>query len=380
MTTGPCRVVARQRMPLGLYLHLPFCTTRCSYCPFVISTDLGLQEEYVGALLAELDAFAGETADRAVDTIYFGGGTPSRLSVENFGRVMGSIGERFAVDSAAEVSIEANPEDVSPASLAAWQRAGVNRISIGVQSFHDAELVPLGRLHGREGARQAVASAVAAGLRTNLDLILGLPAQSAASFEETLDIAIESGVGHLSLYMLDLEERTPLAVQVERGRVSIPEDELVADLYLLAIERLRGAGLVQYEISNFARDGERCRHNLRYWEREQYRGFGIGAHSFLGERRFANTANIRHYIDAAGRAVDFAEELGGGERRRERLFLRLRQVSGIHYEDLLRLCGQEGNEWIDRGLRDGWLRREGERVAFTPSGFLLSNEYISQLF
>jgi oxygen-independent coproporphyrinogen-3 oxidase len=367
-------------MPLGLYLHLPFCTVRCSYCPFVISTDLGLQEEYVTALLAELASFAAETDDRRVDTVYFGGGTPSRLSGEHFARVMKDIGARFAVEAEPEISMEANPEDVTPASLAGWMRAGVNRISIGVQSFQDAELVPLGRLHGREGARSAVADAVASGLRTNLDLILGLPGQTADSFGETLQIAIDSGVGHLSLYMLDLEERTPLAVQVERGRVSIPEDDLVADLYQLAIDRLGEAGLAQYEISNFARAGQQCRHNLRYWERRKYRGFGIGAHSFLGERRFANTANIRAYIDAGGQAVDFEERLGEGEQTRETLFLRLRQVGGIHYDDLQRLCGQEGTQWIDRGLRDGWLRREGERVAFTSSGFLLSNEYISQLF
>jgi len=367
-------------MPLGLYLHLPFCTVRCTYCPFVISTDLGLQDEYISALLSEVASFADETAERQVDTIYFGGGTPSRLSRENFARIMNDIGGRFAVDADAEISIEANPEDVTPASLAAWKSAGVNRISIGVQSFQDGELMPLGRLHGREGARTAVADGVASGLWTNLDLILGLPGQTAQSFGETLQIAIDSGVGHLSLYMLDLEERTPLAVQVERGRVSIPEDDLVADLYELAIDRLGEAGLVQYEISNFARTGQQCRHNLRYWERREYRGFGIGAHSFLGERRFANTANIRHYIDAGGRAVDFEEQLGAGEQKRETLFLRLRQVGGIHYDDLERLCGQEGNQWIDRGLRDGWLRREGERVAFTPSGFLLSNEYISQLF
>jgi oxygen-independent coproporphyrinogen-3 oxidase len=180
--------------------------------------------------------------------------------------------------------------------------------------------------------------------------------------------------------MLDLEERTPLSTLVERGRVAIPDDEIVAPLYLKAVEMLARASFHQYEISNFARDSEQCLHNLRYWTGDDYFGLGVAAHSFAKGRRFANTRNIRTYIEANGVAEDFSETIGEPERRRERLFLRLRQTSGINYEELERLCGQEGREWVDRGLRDGWLRRDGEHVAFTPSGFLLSNEFISQLF
>jgi coproporphyrinogen III oxidase-like Fe-S oxidoreductase len=220
---------------------------------------------------------------------------------------------------------------------------------------------------------------VKSGVRTSLDLILGLPQQTADSFEETLETAIKSGAGHVSLYMLDLEEGTALARQVEDQRVTLPDDDLVANLYTMAIERFAEAGFAQYEISNFARPGEECRHNLRYWRREQYLGFGIGAHSFVGDRRFANTRDIHRYI-AGQREPDFAEVLGEGEVRRETIFLRLRQAEGIDYEDVVRLCGEEGIAWMDRGLSDGWLRRVGNRVAFTPSGFLLSNEYISQLF
>jgi oxygen-independent coproporphyrinogen III oxidase len=166
---------------------------------------------------------------------------------------------------------------------------------------------------------------------------------------------------------------------VEGGRVSLPDDDLVASLYTQAIERFGEAGLAQYEISNFARPGEECRHNLRYWRREEYLGFGIGAHSFAGDRRFANTRDIHRYI-AGAHEPDFAEVLGDGEVRRETIFLGLRQAAGIHYDDVVRLCGEEGITWMERGLIDGWLRRVGNRVAFTPSGFLLSNEYISQLF
>jgi oxygen-independent coproporphyrinogen-3 oxidase len=354
---------------VGLYVHLPFCSVHCTYCPFAVSTDLALQDAYVDALVREIGARGGEAA-----TIYFGGGTPSRTSIANLRRVAEAVGH------ADEFSIEANPEDITADSLAAWRDLGVNRVSIGVQSFDDQELRAIGRIHDAAQAREAVRLAVASGLRISLDLILGLPQQTASAFENTLAEAIALGVGHLSLYMLDLEEGTPLHAQVARGRVAIPEDDVVASLYRAAVSQLEAAGLKQYEISNFARPGEECRHNLRYWHRGEYHGFGIGAHSFIAEERFANTRNIRDYIADPLHARDFAEHLGDDERRRERLFLGLRQSAGMYYEDLTRLCGEEANEWIERGLRDGWLRQSGERVAFTSSGFLLSNDYISQLF
>ena len=367
-------------MSLGLYIHLPFCRVHCTYCAFAISTDLGREEPYVRALISEIDASPVLGPRSSVSSIYFGGGTPSRTSIANLDLVVRAIRGRFDVLPSAEFSMESNPEDITAESIAAWLGLGVNRLSIGVQSFVDAELLPLGRIHGGAGAREAVALAVASGVRTNLDLILGLPQQTRESFRETLDAAIDLGVGHISLYMLDLEQGSPLAVQIGRGRTSLPEDGLVADLYIEAIDRLAAAGLHQYEISNFARRGEECLHNLRYWTRGDYRGFGLGAHSFIDERRFANTRDIRRYIELSPDASDFTESLGEGEARREMLFLGLRQAHGINCEHIAQLCGQEGMEWIDRGLKDGWLRREGEKVAFTPAGFLLSNEYISQLF
>ena len=365
-------------MPVGLYVHLPFCTTHCTYCAFAISTDLALQDRYVDALLREIEAAAPPGAP--VDTIYFGGGTPSRTSFENLARIFASLRRRFSIVGGAEISMEANPEDVTPGSIATWQDLGVNRLSIGVQSFHDDELIAIGRAHSRAGAVEAVRLAAASGVRTNLDLILGLPGQARASFRETLQIAVALGAGHLSLYMLDLEERTPLQVQVARERVILPEDDDVADLYVEAIDYLEAAGLAQYEISNFARSGEECRHNLRYWTRGEYHGFGLAAHSFIGEERFANTRDIRRYIDLSPDTRDFSELLGDDEARRETLFLNLRRTSGIDYDQLVALCGQEGIAWSERGLTEGWLRRVEGRVAFTAAGFLQSNDFISQLF
>lgn len=364
-------------MSLGLYFHLPFCAVHCTYCPFAISTDVSLQDAYVDALIREVGA---QGAGRRAQTVYLGGGTPSRTSLANLARLFDAVRSRYDIASDAEVTLEANPEDVGAAAVAAWRELGVNRISVGVQSFHDDELRVIGRIHDRAQALEAVRTIVASGARSNLDLILGLPDQTAGSFRASLDTAIELGAGHLSLYMLDLEERTPLQVQASRGRVHLPEDDLVADLYLEAVERLGAAGLRQYEISNFARAGEESRHNLRYWTRSEYLGFGLGAHSFVGRERFANTREIRQYIELAPGARDFAEELGEDEVRRETIFLQLRQTSGMCYEDLVALCGKEGNEWIERGLQGGWLRRNDGRVAFTPSGFLQSNDFISQLF
>ena len=366
-------------MSVSVYVHLPFCRVHCTYCPFAISTDISQQKAYVDALIREIDQRTNRPTDQRTngfDTVYFGGGTPSRTSLD----LLQTIVDHLDIAPNAEFSIEANPEDVTTEALEAWRAMGVNRVSIGVQSFHDDELTAIGRIHGRDRAIEAVRLAATSGVRTNLDLILGLPQQTRESFIETLETAVSLDAGHLSLYMLDLEERTPLAVQVDRGRVSIPDDDLVADAYLDAIERLERAGLHQYEISNFARDGEECLHNLRYWKREPYFGFGLGAHSFLGGERFANTRDIHRYIEKSPDATDFRETLGETESRRERIFLGLRQTRGIDYEDLVRMTGQEGIEWSDRGLRDGWLQRVNGRVAFTPAGFLQSNDFISQLF
>jgi oxygen-independent coproporphyrinogen-3 oxidase len=364
-------------MATGIYVHLPFCRVHCTYCAFAISTDLALQDAYASAVLREIGAApAGEKAD----SLYFGGGTPSRMNEVNLRAIAGALRAQYDIDPAAEITLEANPEDVNDAALTIWRRLGVNRLSIGVQSFHDGELLAIGRVHDRSAAIAAVRAAEAAGFRTSLDLILGLPTQTGTSFRESLRQAIGLGAGHLSLYMLDLEERSPLEVQVRRGRQTLPDDELVSDLYLEAVDSLAAAGLHQYEISNFARPGQESRHNLRYWRRDAYRGFGLGAHSFSGRERFANTRDIRRYIALSPEARDFAEMLGDDEVRHESLFLGLRQAGGMCYEDVVRLTGEEGIRWTERGTTEGWLRREGERVAFTPAGFLQSNELISQLF
>lgn len=360
----------------GIYVHFPFCRVHCSYCAFAVSTDDAMQDRYFDALTREIDErAAGESAD----TVYFGGGTPSRTSRRHLASITTRLRDRFAIAPDSEFSMEANPEDVSADAIAAWRLLGVNRLSIGVQSFDDRELRPLGRVHGADLARSAIETAVRSGLRISIDLILGLPNQTEATFRSTLQTAVASNVGHISIYMLDLEEGSTLARQVAREVVSLPDDDIIASLYREAIDRLQEEGYEQYEISNFARPGERCRHNLHYWRREPYFGLGLGAHSFIGERRFANARDLARYISAPSQP-DFSEQLGRGEEKRETLFLQLRQPSGLDYAEVVSLCGQEGVAWIEQGVSAGWLQRDGERVAFTADGFLLSTDLISQLF
>jgi putative oxygen-independent coproporphyrinogen III oxidase len=362
-------------MALGVYVHLPFCRVHCAYCPFAVSTDFALQDAYVAALVAEIEQRA---AGEAVDTVFFGGGTPSRTEPGHLKRIVEALRSVYRIEPGAEFSIEANPEDVTREAIEFWRSLGVNRLSIGVQSFNDIELQPIGRIHNASRAREAIRDAVASGVRTSIDLILGLPHQTAESFRASLNEAIGSGIGHISVYMLDLDEDTALRRRVDSGVMQVPDDDAIAELYVEMVTTLRDAGFAQYEISNFAKPGEESRHNLRYWRRLEYQGFGLGAHSFIGERRFANARDIGKYIH--GNVYDFVEQLNDAERRHELVFLRLRQASGIACDDLLQLCGEEAVQWIEQGVSEGWLRREGSRVSFTPAGFVVSSELISQLF
>jgi oxygen-independent coproporphyrinogen III oxidase len=368
---------------LGLYVHLPFCRRRCTYCAFAISVERSLEAPYLDALIREVRASAS-SAPQPVETLFYGGGTPSLMGPANLQRLDRQIRAAFQVNPQAEFTLEANPEDVSAQSLEVWSGIGVNRLSLGVQSFIDEELYPLGRGHGRSAALEALDRAVArGGFRVSVDLILGLPGQTVRSFERSLVRAIEGGVGHLSLYMLDLEEGSALWRQVEVGRSILPEDDVIAAMYKRAIEVATEAGLEQYEVSNFARPGEESLHNLRYWERRPYLGLGLGAHSFAGQQRYANTRDLSEYLKLLGEgdtAVVFRETLTPEEEREEKIFLSLRQARGVRYSDLVRLCGPEGMKWVERGTEEGWLFRREDRVAFTPAGFLLSNDHIARLF
>jgi oxygen-independent coproporphyrinogen III oxidase len=365
---------------IGIYVHFPFCRSRCTYCPFAISTDSALEAGYLDQLVAEIEA-RGDGAE--AETLFFGGGTPSRTRPEDLARVTSAIRRSYRWN-VEEFSIEANPEDIDARVIESWRGLGIDRISIGVQSIHDVELRSIGRIHGGGIALEALRVAVASGARVSADLIIGLPQQTPAGFLSSLERVLDTGLGHLSVYMLDLEEGTPLEAQVSKGRTSLPPSDDVAELYERTIDLTRAAGLAQYEVSNFARGGEECRHNIGYWSRRRYDGYGAGAHSFDGAgRRRGNERDVARYSERmrlGGSAEDLIDLLGPNEIRRESIFLSLRRAEGIEYSRLREWCGEEAVVWKEKGLRDGLVAESGGRVRLTPAGFLVSNDLLSQLF
>src|SRR3990170_5784166 len=275
------------RHPLSLYIHIPFCTLKCAYCDF--NSYAGLKElvrPYVDALIAEITLWAEFARGRPVATVFFGGGTPSLLPLPEVERVTSALRERFELQAGAEVTLEANPGTVDLAYLRSLLALGVNRLSLGVQSFHDDELAALDRIHSAAEAKEAYRWALEAGFhRLNLDLIYGLPEQPMARWQATLEQAIELGPDHLSLYALTVEEGTKLAYDIDHGRLPGPDPDAQAAMYEWSLERLARAGYQQYEISNWSRPGQECRHNLTYWRNGEWLGLGAGAHSHWGRNQ-----------------------------------------------------------------------------------------------
>ena len=363
------------RSTLGLYLHVPFCRTRCRYCDFYrVGENRGRMDRFVGALGREIDGWTA-LHGRRVETIFLGGGTPSLLEPEEIGAILDQLGRRFAVARAVEVSAEANPSDLTAAKLAGLRAAGVNRLSIGVQSFVDRELRLLGRRHDAARAAAVVAEARAAGFeRLSLDLMVGIPGQTDGSFAASLARAIELAPDHLSLYLLEVHEGSEIDfLRRERPRL-FPGEEPQRRRYLAMRERLTAAGFGHYEISNFARPGEECRHNLRYWRCEDWLGLGPAAHSSVDGRRFAHPRDLEAWI-----ADPLAVEELPSDPAAERVFLGLRLAEGIDYETLARagVAGAEAHRRIQR-LAAFIEEREG-RLRLRPEGFLLSNPVLVEL-
>ena len=383
---------------LGLYVHIPFCTAICNYCNFNRGLyDASLKTRYVEALCAEIagsedPAYIG--SDRAdpstrdplrADTIYFGGGTPSLLDPAEVASIIRIIRDRFAVDSDSEITLETNPETVDRARLERFREAGVNRLSFGVQSFQDEELKRLGRIHSAERARRAVTEARAAGFaNVSLDLMMWLPGQSVETWLRNVDALIGAGPDHASLYLLELYPNAPLKEDMARGGWSLAPDDDAAEMYLRAMERLEGAGLEQYEISNVARPGRRSRHNLKYWTDGEWLAFGCGAHATYGGVRWKNVAGTEDYINRVTNRVSPIGErrvLTRGERLEETLFTGLRLTEGIDVEaagrdygiDVFEKYGDALQPFIDAR----WLVREGGRLRLTRDGMLMANEVMA---
>jgi len=285
---------------IGLYVHIPFCQTKCSYCDF--NTYERIEDQipnYVTALTNEIKAWSDLLSQPVVHTIFLGGGTPSYLPVDNIKHILSTIHSSYKVYESAEITLECNPGDITLERAFGWSDAKVNRVSMGVQSFNDGLLALLGRRHTAHEAKQAFHTLRKAGFNNqSLDLIYGLPHQSASQWSDTLNEAVALGPDHISLYSLQIEEGTPLAVDVKKERYPIPDDDLAAEMYEEAQRKLRANGFTQYEISNWAKPGMKSQHNIIYWLNEPYLGVGAGAHSWLEGQRFFNLKSPTRYVTA----------------------------------------------------------------------------------
>lgn len=380
---------------VSLYLHIPFCHTRCHYCDFnTYAGILPLREPYVRALLKEI-ALAGKLAQlpdgqpRRSRTIFFGGGTPSLLSVAQITRLLAACRRHFAIDAEAEITLEANPGTLSQEQLVGLRAAGINRLSMGAQSF-DAELLKtLGRIHTTEEITQAVQYARAAGFTSiNLDFMFGLPGQTMRHWQETLDRALDLHPEHFSLYSLIIEEGTPFHTWVHEGRITPGDEDLCADMYEYADERLLAAGYENYEISNWSLPGHQSRHNLTYWQNLPYLGMGSGAYSSFGGRRFSDVREPLAYIRLLREgqwpeAKDESEIVGREQAMSETAFLALRTAQGLHLPSFEQRFGQPFSQFVGDRLHlvdeAGLLEYETEWLRLSKRGRLLGNEVFLRL-
>lgn len=385
---------------LGLYIHIPFCRARCAYCDFNTYTGLEhLGAEYVDRLLRELElrvegdrrlVAAGAAGpclgDRTVTSIFVGGGTPTALSGEQLARLLGGVRERIPVAPGAEVTCEANPGTIAPAKLAAMRAAGFNRLSCGAQSFQPRLLRRMGRIHGPAEIAAAVGDARASGFdNVNLDLIFGLPGQTLAMWADDLERAVALEPDHLSCYSLIVEEGTPFHAQWINGLLDLPDEDEWEAMFDLTRQRLARAGFDAYEISNFARPGRRCRHNLLYWRNGEYLGLGAGAVSYWRGRRATNEREPLRYLAAvdAGHVPEVEVDAPDGRAAMaETAFLALRTADGIRDGEFLARHGMSlrdaFGEPIRRFVAAGLLEWERDVLRLTGRGVKLGNQVFAE--
>ncbi|MEK6321341.1 MAG: radical SAM family heme chaperone HemW [Acidobacteriota bacterium] len=382
----------------GIYIHIPFCARKCTYCDFN-TTDFfeELAGRYISAVSREIaywgEHLAEQAGDRAsVDTIYFGGGTPSIVAAQQLDELVRSCRAAFVVERDAEITIEINPSALSRTKVDGWLKAGINRASVGVQSFLNRELVSLSRTHTADDARDTIALLREAGFENiSLDLIAGLPDQSLKDWELNLRDALALQPDHLSLYLLEIKDGTQLYSQLKRGLRPLPDDDLAAEMYRMICDVTQAAGYDHYEISNFARvfEGDsaeqvsplRSKHNLKYWTGAPFYGIGCGAHSYDGIARWVNVLKTETYIERiteSGNAIADRSELSEADRASEALFMGLRLKEGVslaefHAEYGVDVIGRYGDE-LPRLAEAGLIEIGGGRLALTDAGRLLSNE------
>lgn len=384
---------------LSIYLHIPFCQTMCSYCAFNTYTGMeSLIPAFVTALATEIEYVGSTAPDIPVHTIFFGGGTPSQLSTTQYHTLMATLIKSFNIAPDAEISLESNPNDLTPAYLQGLKEVGFNRISMGMQTANTHELNILNREHSMQHVTEAVANAQRIGFdNISLDLMFGLPDQTLASWRDTLDQVIAMNIQNISAYNLILEGNTPLKDDVDAGTLPTPDDDLAADMYDMLTEKLTAAGFAQYEISNWALSGYESRHNIQYWHNAPYLGLGPGAHGFANGIRYIVTRYPQKYIDSLQNpethsclpfpqtpAVSKATSVDRAEEMKETIMMGMRLTKeGIERQKFLERFGEDivtlKQDAIDKHLDYGLLEVTPERLRLTSAGRLLSNAVIRDL-
>ena len=371
---------------LGIYIHIPFCAKKCAYCDFYSMCDLSLRENYVDALVAQISSFRAEAKNRIVDTIYIGGGTPSILSGEQILRILKTVRKVFKVSEDAEITMEANPGTLDPGKLVAYHEAGINRLSLGLQSANSDELSILGRIHTKEEFERSFLLARLEGFQNiNVDIMYALPGQTKQTLSETLDYVIGLDPDHISFYGLTIEPQTPFGRNKDIPALLPNEDEQV-EMYLNAAEKMEAAGFFQYEISNFSKPGFECHHNMKYWKVEDYLGFGPAAHSFFDGTRFAyakNTSKFISYPTQRDRLIEMSEQSTHEDSALEFVMLGFRLRAGIDVveygerfgEDFEDIYGDKMQEFIKKE----YIMKTKNGYRLSRRGFLISNYILSEI-
>lgn len=369
-------------MPAGIYIHIPFCRRKCPYCDFYsVEKDDNLISEFNDALLTEIQIQSrNKWVDRVYNTIYFGGGTPPLIGASNIAAIVKTLRSTFNISPRSEITIEANPESVTTDFFKDIKQAGVNRVSIGVQSFNDDVLKKLGRIHNSKKASEAIDSAHDAGFeRVSIDLIFGVPGQTVDSWRDTLWETVNKNPVHVSTYGLTIEKGTAFDKMINKGDMVAPDSDLQAEMYQVMYSVLGDAGFNRYEVSNFAKFGYESQHNVKYWRDDKFLGLGPSAHSYDGELRMSNYKNIDKYLTAIKKGkvpINFKEKLTSIQRAEERLLLGLRLAEGIDYNMVKEVINEET---LEEMKLQGFISRKLNKLVITEKGFLVADEIVVRL-
>lgn len=376
---------------LGLYIHIPFCLSKCNYCDFysIGGADEEKKDRYVSALVSHMKEYKLQAKNYIVSSVYIGGGTPSLLSEAQLKTIMRAVKRNFRLSSRCEISMEVNPGTVSEAKLKTIHKIGINRLSIGAQSFNDEELGVCGRRHKSEDIYSCITNARKTKFdNVSLDLIYGLPGQTKESLFDNLDTAFKLNVDHISLYGLKIEEGTPF--WYNRHSLGLPEEDYECEMYFESVDRLKNAGYRQYEISNFAKQRKACKHNLRYWNCDEYIGFGPAAHSYFGGKRFSFKRDLNLYIDSFNEnkrpsetLLDEYVDIPPQARIAEYVMLRFRLHEGINLAKFKKRFGRSFEslyyEKMWPYINSGHIVKTKTGYAFTPEGMYVSNYILSRM-